>query len=342
MDRTKHLLPARHFLLALSVLLCPLMAEAAEPFVPGTGVKVDRLGDDFEDTNWGYTMNGSKASHEQDKKQRAPGGFSHNKRWYESALRGQPDVVQRIATPPGGMAGSKGSLLMATRLSGIPGKLAQEQMQDDLIMGVQTRLGRPIHVSWQPSATVRVFLPEFDRWENRTGASFGFRGDVRGTNADGEMEPYWPGFFILFRSETDRRFKEDFAQLSVRARKNGRDVPGPKIYEHGWWTLGMSYTPDGQVHYYAREGTGDLTEDDHLYSSFPYNSKAKYLDSVFFNVANWENGKNWSTPWVIDDPQVFVIPPKGQTVANLQRRGDGNSQTARRRTGLQSFFDKFR
>ncbi|MEQ8836822.1 MAG: hypothetical protein RID07_08465, partial [Lacipirellulaceae bacterium] len=70
MERTK--LP---LLLALTSLFLSAGTFAAEPFVPGTGVKVERLGDDFEDANWKYTMNGSKASHEQDKKQRAPGGF---------------------------------------------------------------------------------------------------------------------------------------------------------------------------------------------------------------------------------------------------------------------------
>ena len=36
-------------------------------------------------------------------------------------------------------------------------------------------------------------------------------------------------------------------------------------------------------------------------------------------MANWDNGRNWSTQWVIDDPKIFVIPPQGQTVANLYR-----------------------
>ena len=90
---------------------------ADEPFVPSTGVKVRQVGDDFEDPNWGYIMNGRKASHEQDEKQRPPGGASRNGRWYESALRGQPDVVKRVPTPPGGIEGSQGSMLMATRSS---------------------------------------------------------------------------------------------------------------------------------------------------------------------------------------------------------------------------------
>jgi len=304
-------------------------ARADQPFVPGAGEKVALSGDDFEDSRWGYVKNGHKASYEDDEQQRPPGGKSRNGRWYESALRGQPDVVKRVSTPPGGLEGSAGALLLATKFSGIPGELAGKQMQDDLLMGVQSRLGRSVPVGWSPSCTVRVYLPPFDKWENRTGASFGIRADVRGRDPDGRVEPYWPGFFILFRSETSKRFDTDHAQISFRAQRSGRDFGGPKIFESGWWTFGMSFTPDGQVHYYAHEGVEDLSEEDHLYSSFPYGSRCMYLDNIFFNVANWENGKNWSTPWVIDDPEFFVIPPEGNTLANLVRRR-GRTRVAQR------------
>lgn len=273
-------------------------------------------------------MNGAKASFEQDEQQRPPGGFSRNGRWYESGMRGQPDIVKRVKTPPNGLPGSDGALLLRTRLSGIPGKLSGTQMQDDLLMGVSTRLGRPVPVSWQPSCTVRVYLPEFEKWENRTGASFGIRADVRGKTRDGAVEPYWPGFFVLFRSETSKQFDKDFAQISFRAQRNGRDHGGPKIYEPGWWTFGMSFTSDGQVHYYAHAGIDDLTEDDHLYSSFPYGSKCMYFDVFFVNVANWDNGKSWSTPWVIDDPAFYVIPPQGKTLADLPRKGKTNASSS--------------
>ena len=301
-----------------TILAANSMAD--KPFVPGSGVKINLVGDNFEDENWGYIRNGNKASYEQDEEQRPPGGKSKNGRWYESAMRGHPDVIKRVSTPAGGLQGSKGSLLLATRLSGIPGELSGKQQQDDLLLGVKGRIGRPVPVGWSPSFVVRVYLPEFDKWENRTGASFGIRGDVRGRNPDGEIEPYWPGMFILFRSETSRQFDKDFAQISFRAQRNGRDLGGPKIYKPGWWTFGLSFTPDGQVHYYASPGVDDLTEADHLYSNFPYGWECVYFDNFFVNVANWDNGKSWSTPWIIDDPEVFVIPPKGQTLAHLLGR----------------------
>ena len=244
-------------------------------------------------------------------------------------MRGQPDVVRRIATPPGGLPGSQGSLYLATKFSGVPGELSGKQMQDDLLLGIQTRLGRGIPVTWQPSVVVRVYLPEFDRWERRSGSSFGVRCDVRGRSAIGQTEPYWPGMFLLFRSAASGKYDHDHAQVSVRARTDGQDVPGPTIEQPGWWTFGLSFTPDGQVHQYASPGVDDLTESDRMFSSTPYGNKTQFVDAFFVNVANLDNGRTWSTPWVIDDPTVYVIPPEGQTVAALMRGPrESTTQTA--------------
>jgi hypothetical protein len=125
--------------------------------------------------------------------------------------------------------------------------------------------------------------------------------------------------FFLFRSETSRNIEKDFAKLTIRAGRRGNDVRSLDITEPGWWTLGMSFTADGQVHYYASPGVDDLTAEDYLMSSFPYGMKCQVFNNFFFNVANWDNGRTWSTQWVIDDPKVFVIPPNGQTVAQLYR-----------------------
>lgn len=325
----------------LAAVACAGNVHAADkPFVPGTGSRV--ASDDFEAGDWQYIRNGAKASYEQDESQRPPGGRSKNGRWYESAMRGQPDVVRRIATPPGGLEGSKGSLFLATMLSGIPGDISRKQMQDDLLMGVKDRIGTPIPVAWRPSVVVRVYLPAFERWENRSGSSFGIRGDVRGRNVDGTVEPYWPGMFILFRSETSQKYDHDHAQITVRAGNNGRDVPGPVIEEPGWWTFGLAFTPDGAVHYYASPGIDDLTDDDHLYSATPYGTRCLFFDNFMINVANLEDGRTWSTPWVIDDPTVYVVPPPGRTVQHLIRGGDvanRQQQSSTPRTAFNRLFN---
>jgi hypothetical protein len=96
-------------------------------------------------------------------------------------------------------------------------------------------------------------------------------------------------------------------------------VPGPVIEEPGWWTFGLSFTPDGAVHHYASPGVDDLTEEDHLYSSLPYGNRMTAFNNFFINVANLDNGKSWSTPWVIDDPTMYVIPRQGRSVQDLTR-----------------------
>lgn len=309
-------------ILAATVLVIagrPERAKAAGPFVPGTGEFLADCSDDFEAAEWTYKYNHPKSSHEQDEKQRSPGGYSNNGLWHEGGKRGTPDLVKRVATPAGGIEDSLGALLFATKNSGIPGRISNEQQQDDLLMMCDRRLGRSIPVSWQPSCTVRVYLPPFEEWENRTGASFGMRADCRGRNPDGTVEPYWPGMFFLFRSETNRNVEQDFAKLTIRAGRRGNDVRSLDVKEPGWWTLGMSFTSDGQVHYYAKPGVEDIAESDFLMSSFPYGMTCQAFNNFFFNVANWDNGRTWSTHWVIDDPKVFVIPPAGQQVAQLYR-----------------------
>ncbi len=331
---------------AIFAILCclALPAWAAAPFVPGTGTWLENCSDDFETENWSYRTNLPKSSYEQDEIQRAPGGFSNNGLWHEGAKRGTPDSVKRIATPPGGIVGSTGALYMATRYSGVPGRISNDQQQDDLLMKFDRRLGRSIPVSWQPSCTVRVYLPPFEQWENRSGSSFGVRCDCRGKTPDGEYEPYWPGMFIVFQSETSKRNETDSAYITVRSNARGGDMKGPVVTEPGWWTFGMSFTGDGQIHYYASPGVDDLTAEDHLASSFAYSYRCESLNNFFFNVANWDNGKSWSTPWVIDDPKVFVNPPQGANVAQLYRnkkyrpntgvavqKSQTNSQTRSRR-----------
>ncbi len=307
------------FALLASLFFTAAAVHAGTPFVPGAGEFLEDCSDDFEDPTWAYTLKLPKSSNEQDKQTRGPGGFSNNHLWAEGALRGTPDFVKRVSPPPGGIEGSTGALMFATKYSGIPGRPSGKQQQDDLLMKFDRRLGRSIAMNWQPSCVVRVYLPEFDKWEQRSGPSFGMRCDCRGRKPDGSMEPYWPGMFWLFRKANGKSIPEDFAQLTIRSGPRGNDIRSVTAKEPGWWTMGMSFTPDGQVHYYASPGVDDLTSDDFLVSYFPYGNRCVSFNNFFFNVANFDNGRSWSTKWVIDDPQIFVVPPQGQTVAQLYR-----------------------
>ena len=290
----------------------------AQPLVPGTGRQIMEVGDTFEEADWEYVFNMPKSSSNIDHDERHPTGFSKNNRWFESAFRGQPDVIKRVATPDDGLPGSKASLLLRTRNTGIPGTITYKMQQDDLLLNVSGRLGGYIPVAWNPSCLVRVYLPPWEYWEKRTGTSFALRADCT-THKDKpsgrffsrftsrEVESYWPGIFIQFNSKSDGQRDKDSAVLLIRGDQLGHEVIGPQITEPGWWTLGMSFTPDGMVHYYARPGVGKLTPADRITSQFPYGYRCEKFETFFFNVVNQDDGRSWSTPWVIDDPEFYLI-----------------------------------
>jgi hypothetical protein len=263
------------------------------------------VGDDFEDADWQFSYNSPKSSRNIDQRERGPLGQSRNGRWLEGPHRGTPDLIERVETPPGGLPGSNGSLLIRTMNAGIPGRRTMKPQQDDLMVKVQRRLGQSIPPSLSPNCVVRVYVPPFEEWEDRTGSSFGFRIDCWGSKpGQAHLEQYWPGMFINFRSDANRRFKEDSAFLTIRGDVNGRDIRGPEITP-GWWTLGMSVTPDGKCHFYVREGIEDLRAEDRLASYYCYGFRCQRFDLFFFNVVALDNGTTWSTPWIIDDPTFY-------------------------------------
>jgi hypothetical protein len=293
----------------------------AAPVVPGTGFHVAQCGDDLEDADWTWYPNGAKSSSNIDGRERLPAGLSKNDRWYESTYRGQPDIVRRIPTPEGGLPESNHSLLLRSFYTGPPGRPTHKMQQDDLLLNVDGRLGGYLSTRRVPSCLVRVFIPPFKHWEKRSGASFGFRADVTGPKSrySREQEHYWPGMFIQFNRKADG-YKKDSATILIRGDSNGHELAGPTITKPGWWTLGMSFTGDGVVHYYASEGVDKLTQKDHLTSQIPYGSPALAFHTFFFNVVNWDDGRRWSTPWIIDDPELYYLYPVARLNKGTVRR----------------------
>jgi hypothetical protein len=285
--------------------------------LPGTGSLVKGVGDDFEDENWKWNYNHPKSSEEQDKRMRGPMGRSINGRWFEGPKRGTPDVVKRIELPAPGLEGSTHGLLIASLHAGIPGRTTYQMQQDDLIYNMQKVTGRGISVADSPSVVTRVYMPPFEQWEKRNGPTFGFRagcythaiitGEDHPDKGRFGLEEYWPGMFVCFEPANAKRKTENSAYLRIRGGRNGGEIRGPKIDETGWWTLGLSFTPDGMVHYFASKGVDELTMDDHITSQYPYGYRTELLKTFFYNVCTQDDGKTWSTPWVIDDPKVYFI-----------------------------------
>jgi hypothetical protein len=257
--------------------------------------------------------------------------------------------MQIVKTPAGGLEGSNHALLVRTLKSGIPGRRSFKVEQDDLVVNCVSRLNGNIPVSETPNFVVRVYLPPWDEWENRSGPHFGIRGTAksqvtkaRESTSRGlfrskgrmvtsmEWEPYWPGMWIHFRSKTNRNVDEDSAFLKVRGNRLGRDFEVRELEDYGWWTFGMSFTRDGMVHYYARPGVEELTSEDFLTSQYPYSYHAQRFDTLFFNICNRDDGKTWSTPFVIDDSRLYLV--NANRVNSIVKRKQENAarQVAKR------------
>ncbi|MFM8578990.1 MAG: hypothetical protein ACKOCN_09355, partial [Planctomycetaceae bacterium] len=285
--------------------------------IPGTGIAVKGGGDDFEDEGWKWNYRHPKSSEEQDEHVRGPIGTSVNKKWFEGMKRGTPDLVKRIELPAPGLAGSTHGLLLATLHAGIPGRVTYTSQQDDFVFDSGRAVGGSgMSVLDSPSIVTRVYLPPFEQWERRAGASFGFRagcfthaiitGEDHPDRGEFGVEEYWPGMFICFEPGKGEG-TADSAFIRIRGGRNGREIRGPSIDELGWWTLGLSFSPDGQVHYFASPGVDDLTAEDHMSSQFPYGYRTERVKTFFYNVCTRDDGQTWSTPWVIDDPQIYFV-----------------------------------
>ena len=72
-----------------------------QPVVPGSGVKITKVGDDFKDPEWSFVHNYPKASHEMDEKVRVPVGLLD-----QSALDGKRQAgPSRLHRPRGNAPG---------------------------------------------------------------------------------------------------------------------------------------------------------------------------------------------------------------------------------------------
>jgi hypothetical protein len=278
--------------------------------IPGTGVLIKNGGDDFEAENWKWYHRHPKSSEEQDKRMRSPLGKSNNGLWFEGPKRGTPDVVKRIELPAPGLEGSSHGMLIATLRAGIPGKLTYRMMQDDLIFNMSQAAGRGLSRVDSPSVVTRVYLPPFSQWERRSGCTTHaiITGEDHPDRGEFGVEEYWPGMFIVF-APGDGKEQADSAYLRIRGDRRGRGMRGPTITadQLGWWTLGMSFSPDGMVHYFASPGVDELSMDDHMTSQYPYGYRTEWVKTFFYNVCSHDDGKTWSTPWVVDDPKTYFV-----------------------------------
>lgn len=315
--------------LASSALL-PVSSDAQQPggtpqpkrrlLIPGTGLRIAKTGDDFEDEKFLYYPQHPKSSWNIDKEMNVPGGISVNNLWAEGGKRGTPDVVKRIPTPPGGIEGSKGCMMIQSLHPGIPGRLSHQEHQDDLLHNVEGVTGSQIPVAWSPNVVCRVYIPGEAQWERRNGATFGYRIGLYGYTPQGKYDEYWPGIFFHMQREQTKEGKVKASILSVlRADEFGRDLPGPTFEPSSWCTLGMSMPPDGSVQFFGKPGVEDLTEKDFLGGWHCYSWRAVNFSTFFYNVINLDSGRNWGTPWTVDNAYLYAATAPRQNIKSGER-----------------------
>lgn len=290
---------------SVAISLWLLCVSAPGQIAPGTGLVIVQAGDDFEDSAWSFTHNFPKSSSNLDSNARTPQGVSANGRWEEGLTRGQPDILERVPTPTGGLAGSTHCLRVRSLNSGVPGSPSGNPQQDDLIGRISQISGVGIiPVIRQPTLIARIRIPPPEQWESVTLSAFSFRVGVEGTNG----LKNWPGMFFQL-NRTART-----VTLIGRANEQNQDFPLSLAINYdtslssrnGWMTVGLSFTNDGRMHYYAGIGAGNLAEANLLNSRFPGNQPVKQLEYFFSSTVNTDNGSTWSPEFHLDDVRLTV------------------------------------
>ena len=80
-----------------------------------------------------------------------------------------------------------------------------------------------------------------------------------------------------------------------------------QITQTGWWTFGMTFTPDGMVHYYAETGRRQTHAGRPPRLDDSLRHAGENFNTIFFNVVNMDDGRTWSTEWIVDDPEIYVV-----------------------------------
>ena len=208
-------------------------------------------------------------------------------------------------------------MVIQSLYSGIPGTITNQQQQDDLLSNSEQLAGRALPVTWSPNCVCRVFIVPHTKWEERNGASFGYRCGLVGWGKENNEE-YWPGIFYHMERGLKDNQRTYAIRAWVRADGHGRDMPELTFEPESWMTMGMSCTPDGACHFFARAGIDDLEEKDCIGSYWPYSYRAHSFQCFFYNVINMDDGRSVSTPWIIDDAYLYCATAPANRVRGPQ------------------------
>lgn len=162
---------------------------------------------------------------------------------------------------------------------------------------------RPVLNSERPFCVAHIWLPPFNEWPttpnyNGNYIYCGFRVTETRTQQGALL---YPGIFL----------GRDGTNNPVLYTRILAGFDGPRgLLVSGWWTVGIGWSAEGVISFYAAPGKVELTETDKFATDtalFPVLMKSV---NGWFLDCSVEQGATVSSPWYFGDVQLFAdIPP---------------------------------
>lgn len=275
-----------------NVVMAVLLTLPAFGQLPGTGIKITQLSDDFENPNWSFNY---------------ASNISSNGMWYGS-LRGAPEVLNRTTPPAGGIPGQTGALQIRSRDNDNDGYPQQE----DLVTKFHNQLyGRYLQRADQPSFVAHIYMPPYASMQ-KDWSTLGFRIEARSN----QLNPgyYYPSIWLQYYNYGGN-YPNNFGVVVRMGDGFASDVYVKNMganYAGGWVSVGISFDELGIGHYYFKEGVLPFTAADKIYDTtmFPGGSNAKmdWIAYHFLSIGYNANDPDLSPDYRIDDVSVYIVP----------------------------------
>jgi hypothetical protein len=276
----------------------------------------EEVSENFE-APWVYTANLPKTDFQSGGGTNAPHGTDNNGFILEDTWCGGPDLVDAVATPGGGPAGSTLALRMQTTDSNVSS--AQPYRRDGLAGNISGLVGA-IPWSQSPAVQVSVYVPPTATWAqpdtpaaNSTYLNFYF-GPELATTAGND----WPWLYTVAAFDgAGNRAGQYWAMDRYDAGGNWYEddfLAIPDSTEGQWYTIGWA-AEGTNLGWYLRSGVGDLTESDFVgYMLVPGSQAYDVTAMNVLNIGLYARDGIPSPDWIMDNLMVLIPEPGALTL----------------------------
>ena len=260
-----------------------------------------------------------------------------------------PTRSKSIPTPPAACAGSQQALLLRTLNSGIPGYALQRRpagRPDRQLPRTPPRrhprrrtpqlhrprlpaAGRAVGTALRPA--VRLPRQPVDGHHRRKTTGFFSSGSST------EVEPYWPGMWIHFRANAHQEHQGRHGLHRRPRRPHGPRLPRPRDRpSSAGGRSACRSPPTAWCTTTPAPASTSSPPPTTSRRSIPYSYTARDFRTYFFDVCNRNDGRTWSTPFVIDDPKLYVVRTPAASTSIVQRQEQQAVRNAQRASSRKS------